>query len=169
MALTIASAFRLRNKLKEKISKLTSLTGSADMTKPANQAENTTVFDGKTFSETISAVSLLMATLKDFNLAIEKANAVNKEDLITLESLKAEIAFYDSIVNKFRRVEKYSYEYNSSGGRDKIELEPVLDQKTLVSKLEELKKKKDEIEERLANSNFKTVVEFDQVLMDKLL
>jgi hypothetical protein len=169
MALTITSAFRIRNKLKEKISKLTSLTGSAEITKPADKEENTVVFDGKTFKETISAVCLLMTTLRDFNLAIEKANTVNKEDLITLESLKAEIAFYESIAGKFRRVEKYTYEYNSSGGRDKIELEPVLDQRAIVSRLDELKKKKDEIEERLANSNFKTIVEFDQARINKLL
>jgi hypothetical protein len=169
MALTITSAFRLRNKLKEKISKLTSLTAVAEITKPVNKEENTVVFDGKTFKETIAAVSLLMTTLRDFNLAIEKANTVNKEDLITLESLKAEIAFYESLAGKFRRVEKYSYEYNASGGRDKIELEPVLDQGVVVSRLDELKKKKDEIEERLANSNFKTTVEFDQAIINKLL
>jgi hypothetical protein len=169
MALTIASAFRLRNKLKEKIKKLTNLTDSADMTKPAGKEENTTVFDGKTFNETIAAVSLLMATLRDFNMAIEKANAVNKEDLITLESLKAEIAFYDSIAGNFRRVKKVSYEFNAAGGHDKIELEPILDQKAVVAKLGALKKKKDEIEERLANSNFNTVVEFDQTLINKLL
>jgi hypothetical protein len=169
MALTITSAFRLRNKLKEKISRLTSLTGGAEITKPAGKEENMAVFDGKTFKETISTVCLLMTTLRDFNLAIEKANAVNKEDLITLESLKAEIAFYESIAGKFRRVEKYSYEYNSSGGRDKIELEPVLDQTAIVSRLDELKKKKDEIEERLANSNFKIIVEFDQARINKLL
>jgi hypothetical protein len=169
MALTITSAFRLRNKLKEKIGKLTSLTATAEITKPVDKEENTVVFDGKTFKETIAAVSLLMTTLRDFNLAIEKANTVNKEDLITLESLKAEIAFYESIAGKFRRVEKYSYEYNPSGGRDKIELEPVLDQRAIVSRLDELKKKKDDIEERLAASNFKTTVEFDQALINKLL
>jgi hypothetical protein len=30
-------------------------------------------------------------------MRIEKTNIVNKEDLITLETLKAEIAFYDTI------------------------------------------------------------------------
>jgi hypothetical protein len=138
MALTITSVFRLRNKLKEKISKLTSLTGGAEITKPMGKEENTVVFDGKTFKETISAICLLMTILRDFNLAIEKANVVNKEDLITLESLKVEIAFYESIVGKFRRAEKYTYKYNASGGRDKIELEPVPDQKVIVSRLDEL-------------------------------
>jgi hypothetical protein len=169
MALTIAQAFRLRNKLKDKIKKMTSLSESAELTKQVNKEENTTIFDGKTFKETIAAVSLLMSTLKDFNLAIEKANTVNRTDLITLESLKAEIAFYDTLAGRFRRVEKFSYEYNSSGGRDKIELEPVLSQKEIISRLEELKKKKDEIEERLANSNFNTLVEFDQAVIGRLL
>jgi len=169
MALTIAQAFRLRNKLKEKIKNLTSQTYIADITKPAAKEENTTVFDGRTFNETIAAVSLLMATLKDFNLAIEKANGINKDNLISLESLKAEIAFYESVTEKFRRVEKFSFEFNASGGRDKIELEPVLNQKEIVSRLDELKKQKDEIEEHLAESNFKTIVEFDQALISKLL
>jgi hypothetical protein len=169
MALTITFAFRLRNRLKERIKKLTSLTDAADITKPVDKEEHTAIFDGKTFKETISAVCLLMATLRDFNLAIERANTVNKEDLIALESLKAEIAFYESIAEKFRHVEKHSYEYNPTGGRDKIELELVLEQKAIVSHLDELKKKKDEIEERLTTSNFKTMVEFDQARISNLL
>jgi hypothetical protein len=169
MALSIASAFRLRNKLKDRIKKLTGLTESANVTTPRGTPENTAVFDGKSFAETIDTVSLLMAVLRDFNIAIDKANTVNKEDLITLESLKAEIAFYDEIARKTRRAEKYSYEYNPAGGRDKIELEPVLDQKTVVSRLEGLKRKKDEIEERLSNSNFSAQVDFDQNIINRLL
>ena len=169
MALSITSAFRLRNKLKEKIKKLTDLTDSADVSTPMGTPENTAAFDGKSFMETIDTVSRLMAILRDFNIAIDKANIINKENLITLESLKAEIAFYDGIVRKVRRVEKYTYEYNPSGGRDKIELEPVLDQKTVVSRLDELKMKKDAIEEHLANSNFSVQVDFDQNLINRLL
>ena len=169
MALSIASAFRLRNKLKEKIKKLTDLTDSAHVSTPMGTPENTAIFDGKSFSKTIETISYLMTTLRKFNIAIEKANTVNKENLITLESLKAEIAFYDGIVRKVRRIEKYTYEYNPSGGSDKIELEPVLDQKTVVSHLDGLKKKKDEIEEHLANSNFSVQVDFDQNLINRLL
>ena len=169
MALSIASAFRLRNKLKEKIKKLTDLTDSAGVTTPIGTPENSAVFDGKSFMETINTVSCLMVILRDFNIAIDKANIINKENLIILESLKAEIAFYDGIVRKVRRVEKYAYEYNPSGGRDKIELEPVLDQKTVVSRLDELKMKKDAIEEHLANSNFSVQVDFDQNLINRLL
>jgi hypothetical protein len=169
MGLNIASAFRLRNKLKERIKKMIDACEGAAVTKPVGTAENTAVFDGKSFVDTVAAVSLLMATLRDFNIAIDRANAVNKEDLITLETLKAEIAFYDTLTGDIRRAEKFSYEYNATGGRDKIEQEPVLNQKTVVAYLEELKKKKDAIEEKLANSNFSVQVDFDQNRIKSLL
>jgi hypothetical protein len=169
MGLTIASAFRLRNKLKERIKELTKACGGASVTKTLGTAENTAGFDGKSFADSIASVSLLMSTLRDFNLAIEKANTVNKEDLITLETLKAEIVFYDTIVGKIRRAEQFDYEYNPDGGRDKIELELVLDQQTVVARYKELKKKKDKIEEKLAASNFAVQVNFDQEIINRLL
>jgi hypothetical protein len=55
------------------------------------------------------------------------------------------------------------------GGRNKIEQEPVLNQKTVVAYLEELKKKKDAIEEKLAASNFSVQVDFDQNRIKSLL
>ena len=162
MALSIASAFRLRNKLKERIKRLTESTARAEASKPEGTEENLAVFDGKTFKETIEKVSLLMLVLRDFNIAIDKSNMVNKEPLITLESLKAEIAFYETIAEKVRSAPLYSWEHNAEGGRDKIKQEPLLSQEELVNRLATLKLKKDEIEERLAESNIKTPVDFDQ-------
>jgi hypothetical protein len=163
------SAFRLRNKLKERIKKLSDQARMAKVTKPVGTVENTAVFDGKTYREIVADVSRLMITLRDFNIAIEKANAVNKADLITLESLKAEIAFYDDLATDLRQTENYSYEFNAAGGRDKVELEPVLDQKAVTAHLEELKTKKDQIEDRLAESNFRVEVDFDEAAIKKLL
>jgi hypothetical protein len=111
MGLSISSAFRLRNKLKERIKELTKACERVSVTKACGKAENTTNFDGKSFADTVANVSLLMATPRDFNLAIEKVNAVNKEDLITLETLKAEIAFYNTIVYNIHRAEQFRYEY----------------------------------------------------------
>jgi len=169
MSLNIALAFRLRNKMKERIRKLSGIVERADITKQVGTPENTSPFDGKTFNETVAEVSLLMATLRDFNVAIDKANAVNREDLISLETLKAEMAFYDSLTQKIRQASLFTYEYNKEGGRDKIEMEFLLDQKTVVSRLESLRKKKDDIEEKLAESNFKTEVNFDRTVIEKLL
>jgi predicted aspartyl protease len=169
MGLNIASAFRLRNKLKERIKKLSEISQRAEVTKQIGTLENVSTFDGKTFNETVAEVSFLMATLQNFNIAIDKANEVNREDLIGLETLKAEIAFYDFLTQKIRQAPRISYEYNKEGGRDKIEMEFLLDQKAVVSHLEILKKKKDEIEEKLADSNFKTEVNFDKSIIEKLL
>jgi hypothetical protein len=168
-ALTIASAFRLRNKLKERIKKLSGQISRAEAVKDAGEAENTAVFDGKTFTETIQTAGALMADLRDLNLAIDRANSVNKADLITLESLKAEIALYEDIAGKCRMAEKVRYEFNAAGGRDKIELEPVLDQNSIVSRLDDLKNLKDGIEERIGDTNFKTPVSFDANAVRKLL
>jgi len=169
MGLNIASAFRLRNKLKERIKELNKACEGASVTKPLGTEENTAIFDGKSFSDSIATVSLLMATLKEFNLVIEKANAVNREDLITLETVKAELAFYNSIVHKVRSTEKFQYEYNPEGGKDKMELELVLDQQKLINYYNELKKRKDTLEEKLANSNFTNKVDFDPEVINRLL
>ena len=169
MPLSIAAAFRLRNKLKERIKRLSEIASRADATKPEGTDENTAIFEGKTFDETIDAVSVLMAALKDFNVAIDKANIANKEDLVNLESIKAEIAFYEIIAQKVRNAPLYSYEYNAEGGRDKIKQEPLLSQEKIVKHLDSLKKKKDGIEEKLAKSNIETLVDFDQNTIANLL
>lgn len=169
MSLSIASAFRLRNKLKERIKRLTNIADRAEATKPEGTEENLAVFDGKSFTETIAQVSRLMVTLRDFNVAIDKANSVNREALINLESLKAEIAFYEGVAQKVRAAPLYSYEYNAEGGRDKIRQEPLLSQREVVAHLESLKKRKDDTEEKLAESNAKTPVDFDQDRVAELL
>ena len=169
MTLNIATAFRLRNKLKEKISKLSGIIHGADVTKPAGSPENTTVFDGNSFSATIERVRLLMSTLRDFNHAIDKANVINRADLINLETLKAEIAFYDTVIHKIRQGSPFAYEYNSEGGRDKVKLELLLDQKSVITHYENLIKQKDSIEEKLATSNSITQVSFDRSIIDNLL
>jgi len=169
MGLNIVSAFRLRNKLKERIQELTRTCYKAKVTKPIATPENTTVFDGINFTDSIKNVSLLMATLRDLNLAIEKSNITNKEDIINLETLKAEIAFYDTMVNNVRNAEKFEYEYNPEGGRDKIEMELVLNQQIIVDHWKNLKKKKGEIEEKLAISNLAIQVDFDQEIINRLL
>jgi len=169
MSLSITSAFRLRNKLKERIKRLSEISGRADVTKPEGTDENTAIFEGKTFKETIEEVSVLMSSLRDFNVAIDKSNSINKESLINLESIKAEIAFYEGITQKVRSAPIYSYEYNAEGGRDKIKLEALLSQKDIVKHLNSLKKKKDDIEEKLNYSNMETQVNFDQNIITSLL
>jgi hypothetical protein len=169
MGLNMMSAFRLRNKLKERIKELTKACEKTSITKALGTAENTASFDGRSFTDSIASVNVLMTTLRDFNLAIEKANTINKKELITLETLKAEIAFYDALVRKVRHAEQFEYEYNPDGGKDKIELEMVLNQQEIVDHWKNLKKKKEVIEETLANSNLTIQVNFDKEIINRLL
>jgi hypothetical protein len=99
----LASSFRLRNKLKERIAALSNAIESADFTKTTGTEENTRACDGKTIMEAIAEVGVLMELLRDLNTKIEKANAVNRDSLIALETLKAKIAFYEKIAGKCRR------------------------------------------------------------------
>jgi hypothetical protein len=167
--LTITASFRLRNRLKERIKKLIGQIERADVIKDAGTEENKAVFDGRTFDETLEMTVRLMESLRSLNMAVEKANVVNKEDLIALETLKAEIVLYDCVTRKCRWAEKFRYEENPEGGHNKINQELILDQAAIVSTFDSLKKMKNEIEERLAERNFKTPVDFDAGEVNKLL
>jgi hypothetical protein len=165
---SISSAFRLRNRLKEKIQRLNSLIYSADYSKDAGGEERVFKLDGRTHKNTLEEASSLMDLLCEFNQAIETANTVNRRALITLESVKAKIALYQLVVERCRSWKSYEYEYPEDrqfgmGGSDlvKVMKEAVLDQKEPVQKLEELILEKDTLEEKLAGSNARIKVDFD--------
>jgi hypothetical protein len=165
----LASAFRLRNKLKEKISAVTKAIESADFSKNTGTQENTSPCDGKTLAEAIREGSELMDLLQAFNARIEKANLVNRDALIALETFKAKIAFYEKIVQKCRCCRKYEFEFDETGERVKVAKEALLDQGAVTSTLAKLKKEKDALEDRLAAANFSTLVDFDpEAILSKI-
>jgi hypothetical protein len=157
----LASAFRLRNKLKEKISNLTDAIDSAEFSKTVGSEENTSPCDGMTLMEAIVEVCTLMDLLLELNGRIEKANASNREPLIELETLKAKIAFYEKLVRKCRQGKTYEFEYDEEGERVKVAKEALVDQGAVTSVLAALKKEKDALEDKLTTVNFNTAVDFD--------
>jgi len=167
--LNLASSFRLRNKLKERIAGLSSAIESAEFSKTAGTEENTSACDGKTVTETIAEVDALMELLRDLNGEIEKANKANRDSLIALETLKAKIAFYETVARKCRRGYPYVFEYDSQGNRVKVEKEPLVDQEQITTVLASLKKEKDTFEEKINNVNFSTTVHFDpEIILSRL-
>ncbi|MDR1232515.1 MAG: hypothetical protein LBK61_14070 [Spirochaetaceae bacterium] len=86
--LKLASSFRLRNKIKERISGLTAAIEGAEFDKPVRTDENTSPCDGKTLEEAFAEVHGLTDILQELNDRIEKANMVNKNSLIILETFK---------------------------------------------------------------------------------
>jgi len=167
--LNLASSFRLRNKLKERIASLSSAIESAEFSRNAGTAENTKPFDGKTLTETIREASALMDLLRGLNLKIEKANTVNKDSLICVETLKAKIAFYENIVKECRRGKAYAFEYDEKGEHIKVTKEPLVDQGEVTAVLVSLKKERDSLEEEISAANFRNAVDFDpQTVLSRL-
>ena len=163
--LNLASSFRLRNKLKEKIANLTSSIDGAEFSKNTGTEENTNPCDGKTLTEAIAEVNVLMEILKDLNIKIDKANLVNRDSLINMETLKAKISFYSKVVLKCRMCRKYEFEYDEEGERIKVSKEPLVDQGQNTAILASLKKEKDALEEKITSVNFNTAVDFNPDLI----
>jgi len=160
--LTIAGAFKLRNKLKTRILFLTGMINIAKVVKDKGDRENTAFFDGMTFQQTLDCTVALMDALRRLNFAIDQANFVNRESLITLETTNSELALYNSVADKCRReIKTTRLMENEAGGYTKVELEPLIDQRAVVTRLNSLKKAKEDLEESLAASNFKTPVNFN--------
>ena len=159
--LNLASSFRLRNKLKERIATFLSAIEDAEFSKNAGTEENTNPFDGKTLTDTIGEVSILMDFLRELNFKIEKANAVNRGSLIYLETLKAKIAFYEKIAQRCRRGKTYEFEFNEEGERIKVAKEPLVDQGSITTVLTSCKKERDNLEEEISAVNFSAIVDFD--------
>jgi len=161
----INSAFRLRNRIKEKIGRLNTLINGASYEKDTGTEENCTGLDGMTLQETIARVTSLMNLLCDFNKATEKANEVNRAALTTLESVKAKIALYEQITASCRTCKGYEDTYReiTKGDYEMVRIikEPLLDQAVMVKELDTLKKEKNQLEEKLSRSNYETKVDFD--------
>ena len=159
--LNLTNSFRLRNRLKERIAGLSSAVESTEFSKTAGTKENTNPCDGISLVEAIIEVDVLMELLRELNLKIEKANTINRDLLINLETLKAKIAFYEKLVKKCRCIMKYEYEYDVKGEQVKVDKEPLVDQKHITAVLASLKKEKDALEEKINASNYCSIVDFD--------
>jgi hypothetical protein len=160
----------LRNRLKEKIQRLNVLIQGAVYEKDAGTEENCTKLDGITLQETIAQTASLMNLLCDFNKEIEKVNEVNRANLTTLESVRAKIALYEQVTASCRACKGYEDEYREvhAVGYEKVRIikELILDQAAMVKELDDLKKVKNQLEEKLSRSNYETMVDFDT---DKIL
>ncbi|MDR1232516.1 MAG: hypothetical protein LBK61_14075 [Spirochaetaceae bacterium] len=74
---------------------------------------------------------------------------------------QSKIAFYEKVVQKCRRGRSYEFEYDENGKRVKIDKEPLINQKAVTAVLTDLKKEKDNLEEKIAAVNFNTSIDFD--------
>ena len=171
--MNLNEAFRLRNRLKDRIRDLKDRVAKAEHEKNEGTDEFTRPLDGKTLKETIELTDSLMDLLCAFNEAIENANTVNRIDLVRMEALKQKIAFYSGIIHKSRQGKGYEYEYSkghySGDSMIKIVKVLVLDQASMVEKYNALNTERDALETHLAKQNAKIQVEFDSTKIKKAL
>jgi hypothetical protein len=158
--LNINSAFRLRNRLKEKVAHLSNMVAGAAYEKEAGTKEQGGALDGMTLAEAIPRATALMDLLCEFNQAIEKANEANRADLVALETIRAKIALYGQITQKCRQFTGTKSVWRREGD-ETIIMEPLLDQREMVKELAALKAQKSSMEEKLSRSNYGTKVDFD--------
>jgi len=162
--MNINEAFRLRNRLKDKIRDLRERVANAEYEKTEGAEENSWSLDGKTLKETIEVTDTLMDLLCAFNEAIENANAVNRLDLVRMEALKQKCAFYSGIVLKCRGGKRFDWDYPEAYSSEKMIKVPkvlVLDQPNMVGRYNALKNENAKLEAKLAKQNAKINVEFD--------
>ena len=165
--MNINEAFRLRNRLKDRIRELRERVANAEYEKTVDTEEHTRPLDGKTLKETIEITTSLMDLLCSFNEAIEEANAVNRIDLVRMEGLKQKLAFYSCIAKKCREGKGYEYEYPNGGRYDinttmiKVEKVLVIDQQTNVEKYNKIRSEIDKLESKITKQNVKIQVDFD--------
>jgi hypothetical protein len=162
--MNINEAFRLRNRLKDRIRDLKERVVDAEYEKTEGAEENSWRLDGKTLKETIEVTDTLMDLLCALNEAIENANAENRLDLVHMETLKQKLAFYSGIVLKCRKGKRFDYEYPegySSDKMTKVTKVLVLDQPDMIGKYNVLKNENAKLEAKLAKQNAKINVEFD--------
>ena len=171
--MTIIEAFRLRNRLKDRIRYLKELTANAQYVKNEGTEEFTRPLDGKTLKETIEATDSFMDLLCIFSQAIESANAVNRTDLVRMESLKQKLSFYSEVLNKCRKTKEYEIEYsNGSYTLDsmiKVIKVLVIDQPGIAEKRNALISEIDKLEAKLARQNSKIEVDFDLSKIEEVL
>jgi iron uptake system EfeUOB component EfeO/EfeM len=158
---SINEAFRLRNRLKEKIRQLTEMVKNVEYEKTKGEEENCAGLDGLTLKDSLAKLDGLISLLNDFNTAIEMANNVNRPALIKLDTLRAKTALYQKILEKCRECKGYEYVEQYSQNPVKVLKEPVIDQSEVVRRLAYLNKEMNEVEESLAKSNYETKVDFD--------
>jgi DNA-binding protein YbaB len=170
--MNINEAFRLRNRLKDKIKDLKERVAAAEYEKTKDTEENSWRLDGKTLKETIEITDSLMDLLCAFNEAIEKANAENRLDLVRMEAFKQKLAFYSGIVLKCREAKRFDYEYPEMFSTDKMTRVTkvlVLDQPDMAGKYNALKKENAKLEAKLAKQNANINVDFDASKIEEAL
>jgi hypothetical protein len=168
--MNISEAMKLRNKLKQKIEDLQQSVLNCDFgvripqieseDDGSDEAKKYANLDGKTYDEALIEIDEIRDALRDLNLAIEKANEVNRLALNELHSLSSSISWEERMVRTARNFKESTMMYEQ-GSEKPVEVFFRRASKTdFVKRLASLKKRKDELEDVISANNGRTVVQY---------
>jgi len=172
--LNINEAFKLRNKMKAKISALQfSLERACLYVDPDMPDEDAfRAFDGEKFDVVVQKTEKLMEALCSLNTAIDKANIENRLNLNKLETTKVKESLNKKILDSIRNEDVYVTEVNSvTGEKTKIRLKPIFDDKEVyIQKEKAFAKEKKELEDTisLTNSKINFTYEIDESVYESI-
>ena len=157
MKLSISEAFKLRNKIKAKISELSAVIQRESLYKdPDLTAEEALrAFDGLAFDVVVRNAESLMDSLCTLNTLIDKANVQLRSTLNQLETLKVKQSLNKNILDKIRGSAVFETKVNTvSGETTKTRLKPIFETKDVyVQKEKDLALQRQKLEEEISLEN----------------
>lgn len=174
LTLNMNEAFKLRNKIKAKISDLSSSIVSAQLfvDPDLTEEESLRAFDGEQFDNVVSKAERLMDFLCNLNTAIDKANVTNRANLNALETLKVKSNLNRDILSAIRSSSVFQTQINSvTGETKKTRLRQIFsDSSIYIEKEKSFSKQKEKLEQQIAISNSSTTfdLEVDEQVYDSI-
>lgn len=157
LVLSIADAFKLRNKIKAKIAELSMVLQREALYKDPDLTteESLRAFDGIAFDTVVCNAEALMDSLCALNTAIDTTNVRLRDTLNALETLKVKQSLNKNILDKIRGSAVFETKVNTvSGETIKTRLVPIFENKDVyVQKEKDFALQKQKLEDEIAAGN----------------
>ena len=162
MELSLADAFRYRNKVKKVLNRIKTKVERENVAiDPEDLDHINQGFETKSYDGDVSLLLGLMNLLYTVNCAIDKANEGAREILNTINTCSAKIELLNKVTNNVMGCKLYKQDRNPvSGEIKKIALQPLY-QKDWQEELVECRKTINLYEEKLSVFNAATLLKFD--------
>jgi len=129
MKVTLAKAFRIRNKLKERLTQIKSQWYQVEKSWPENDEPSFKRTSGKMPEGVLQEYFKVSRALRELNLSINDANSLAAQDsIIRIQFLNDEQQFLESSIDEIKRQDDFITKRNSvTGDETKIKMKSGLD------------------------------------------
>ena len=174
LQLNMNEAFKLRNKIKAKLTALQNMVRRATLFVDPEMTEEDALrsLDGETFDSVVAKTERLMDALCSLNTVIDQHNVENRSSLNELETIKVKESLNRTILDAIRSSTVFERQVNTvTGETKKVRLRPIFaDKNVFVQKEKEFARKKQEVEEKISAANGATSFTFaiDEAVYDSI-